>query len=165
MKYLFILSFAALMMTGCCNKCEQKTCGKECTECANAKVDLNQYSGGIQHVGIPTKDIPGSIAFYEGLGFSLASRKDIGGRDFAFMKLGNLIVELIPNDNPNPAPGAIDHICLDVKNIQCLFSKIKAQGYHMLNDELVDFDAWDNGTKLFFIQGPNGEKIEFCEIF
>ena len=128
------------------------------------KVDIREFSSGIQHVGIPSSDIQKTIDFYTGLGFTLVSRKDIGGRDFAFLQLGTLMVEAIPNDSPCMEAGAIDHICLDAKTINVLFNQLKEAGYQLLNDELVDFDAWENGTKLFFIMGPNNEKIEFCEI-
>ncbi len=162
MKTKMMLAAMTLALASCCNNCDKNSMCAESQE--GVKLDVNAYSEGIQHVGIPTADIDMSIAFYRSLGFRLASRKDIGGRDFAFMQLGNLVVELIPNPNPVMQAGAIDHICLDVKNIEDLFVKVKEAGYTMLNDSIVDFDAWENGTKLFFIQGPNNEKIEFCEI-
>lgn len=32
-------------------------------------MNLNDYSTGIQHIGIPTNDILETVAFYESLGF------------------------------------------------------------------------------------------------
>lgn len=140
------------------------SCGKENKQATAAKVDVNEFSSGIQHVGIPTADVQKTIDFYESLGFKMTGRFDVDGRDFAFLQLGNLVVEAIPNPDPVMQPGAIDHICLDVKNIQELFNKLRDAGYTMLNEDLVDFNVWKNGTKLFFIEGPSKEKIEFCEI-
>lgn len=127
-------------------------------------LDLNAYSAGIQHIGLPTSDVQKTIDFYTTLGFELATRHDINGRDFAFMKLGNLLIEVIPNSNPAMTNGAVDHFCLDVKNIDELFEKVKQCGYTMLDENINDIAFWKNGARYFFIQGPNNEKIEFCEI-
>lgn len=178
--YLAIVALVAL--SACGNKTCPQTDNLDAEPAANAAecksqaptfnaqalpkkgVDISAFTSGIQHVGIPSSDIQKTIDFYTGLGFTLVSRKDIGGRDFAFLQLGNLMIEAIPNDSPCMETGAIDHICLDAKNIDVLFNQLKEAGYQLLNDNLVDFDAWENGTKLFFIMGPNNEKIEFCEI-
>ena len=127
-------------------------------------VDVTAFSGGIQHVGLPTADIQRTIEFYQGLGFTLATRHDIGGRDFAFMQLGTLLIELIPNDSPAMQSGAVDHFCLDVKDIDTLYARVRDAGYHLLSDGIQDLAFWDKGARYFFIQGPNNEKIEFCEI-
>ncbi|HBE55066.1 MAG TPA: glyoxalase/bleomycin resistance/extradiol dioxygenase family protein [Prevotellaceae bacterium] len=128
-------------------------------------VDVNAFSGGIQHIGVPTTDVQGTVDFYKTLGFQEAMRRTVtGDRDFAFMKLGNLLVEVIPTDEPALANGAVDHMCLDVKQIDSLYNELKQAGYTMLSDSVNQIDFWQNGAKYFFIQGPNKEKIEFCEI-
>lgn len=127
-------------------------------------LDVNAYSKGIQHIGIPTANVQKTIDFYQGLGFTLATRHDINGRDFAFMQLGNCLIEVIPNDDPAMVNGAVDHICLDVKNIDELFAKIKEAGYNMVDESINDIAFWENGARYFFILGPNNERIEFCEV-
>lgn len=127
-------------------------------------VDVTGYSNGIQHIGLPTTQVQKTIDFYRGLGFSLATRHDIGGRDFAFMQLGNLLLEIIPTDDPAMVRGAVDHFCLDAKDIDSLFVALKDAGYTMLDDSINDIAFWDKGARYFFIQGPNNERIEFCEI-
>lgn len=127
-------------------------------------VDVSAFSGGIQHVGLPTADIQRTIEFYQGLGFQLATRHDISGRDFAFMQLGTLFIELIPNASPAMQNGAVDHFCLDVKDIDTLYAQLRDAGYHLLSDGVQDIAFWEKGARYFFIQGPNNEKIEFCEI-
>lgn len=127
-------------------------------------VDVTAYSQGFQHIGIPSADIQGSIDFYKTLGFTLATRHDVDGRDFAFMQLGNLLIELIPNDSPAMLNGAVDHFCLDVKQIDELYAKLKAAGYNMVDDHVNEIPFWENGAKYFFIIGPNQERIEFCEV-
>jgi len=128
-------------------------------------LDVNEFSTGIQHIGLPTADIEGTIRFYQGLGFEVATRADIADRgEFVFVKLGTLLIELIPNANPAMVNGAVDHFCLDVKNIDTLYEKIKAAGYKIITDGIQDIAFWEKGARYFFIQGPNNEKIEFCEI-
>jgi catechol 2,3-dioxygenase-like lactoylglutathione lyase family enzyme len=80
------------------------------------------------------------------------------------MQLGTLLIELIPNDSPAMQSGAVDHFCLDVKDIDTLYARVRDAGYHLLSDGIQDIAFWDKGARYFFIQGPNNEKIEFCEI-
>lgn len=127
-------------------------------------LDVTAYGEGFQHIGIPTANVQGSIDFYKTLGFTLATRHDVEGRDFAFMQLGNLLIELIPTDTPAMLNGAVDHFCLDVKHIDELYAKLKAAGYNMVDDHVNEIPFWENGAKYFFILGPNQERIEFCEI-
>ena len=60
--------------------------------------------------------------------------------------------------------GAIDHIAIDVKNIDDLFLAVKEAGiFKMLDQQVNGLPFWENGVKFFTIEGPNKEKIEFCE--
>lgn len=132
--------------------------------CPAKPVSLKGYSKGLQHIGLPTAEVQKTIDFYTGLGFTLATRHDINGQDFAFVKFGDLLIEIIPNDKPTMRAGAVDHICLDVTNIEELYKKIKDAGYKMIDDHIVDIAFWQKGARYFFIEGPNKERIEFCEI-
>lgn len=132
--------------------------------CPANPVNVTAYSDGLQHIGLPTAEVQKTIDFYQGLGFTLATRHDINGRDFAFMKLGNLLIEVIPNDKPTMRAGAVDHICLNVTKIEELYKKIKDAGYKMIDQNIVDIAFWEKGARYFFIEGPNKERIEFCEI-
>ena len=59
--------------------------------------------------------------------------------------------------------GAIDHISIDVKGIDELFRVIKAKGYKALEGNVCALPFWEYGVSFFTIEGPNKEKIEFCE--
>ena len=60
--------------------------------------------------------------------------------------------------------GAIDHIAIDVKNIDDLFQVVKEAGtFKMLDQQVNGLPFWEKGVKFFTIEGPNKEKIEFCE--
>ena len=127
-------------------------------------IDVGQWSGGIQHIGLPTTDVQKTIDFYSGLGFKTAGRFTPNGRDFAFVQLGSLLIEIIPTAEPAMCNGAVDHFCLDVKDIETVYRRLSEAGYHMLSDGIQDIDFWEHGARYFFIRGPNNEKIEFCEV-
>ena len=58
----------------------------------------------------------------------------------------------------------MDHIAIDVTDIESVFDAIKAEGYVLLDDHVCSMPFWSNGEKYFTIQGPNKEKIEFVQI-
>ena len=60
--------------------------------------------------------------------------------------------------------GDIEYGDLDVKDIETVYRRLSEAGYHMLSDGIQDIDFWEHGARYFFIQGPNNEKIEFCEV-
>lgn len=128
-------------------------------------MELRTKITGIQHVGIPTNDIQESILFYKGIGFEIAWQTVEGQADeaVAFLRLGNLVMEIYENRQAVMAPGAIDHIALDVTDIDSIFEFLQESGYKMLDEKVQYLPFWEHGVKFFTIGGPNGEKIEFCE--
>lgn len=81
----------------------------------------------------------------------------------AFLQLHNLIIETYENKLAVMQAGAIDHLSLDVKNIDSLFELIKQKGFFLLDERVNELPFWENGVRFFTILGPNKEKIEFCE--
>lgn len=126
-------------------------------------MNLNDYATGIQHVGIPTNDIAQTVEFYESLGFTLAHAANNQGEEVRFLQLGNLMVEAYQNGQAVLALGAIDHIAIDVTNIDALFEEVKAAGYTMLDQQVNGLPFWERGVRFFTILGPNKEKVEFCQ--
>ena len=128
-------------------------------------IDLNRYSGGVQHIGIPTNDIGRTIAFYTSLGFvvDLLTENKAADEKVVFLRLGNLTVEAYENRSAVMQAGAIDHIAIDVKHIDELFAEVEAGGFRMLTPEIQSLPFWERGIRYFIILGPNEEKIEFCE--
>lgn len=126
-------------------------------------MDIRNFATGIQHVGIPTNDINETVSFYQSLGFTLAFSANNQGEEVRFLQLGNLMVEAYQNGQAVLTTGAIDHIAIDVENIDELFLKIKSAGYTMLDQQVNGLPFWERGVKFFTILGPNKEKIEFCQ--
>lgn len=126
-------------------------------------MNITDFCTGVQHIGIPTNDIEETIRFYECLGFRVALKTRNGDETVAFLQLHNLVIETYENKAAVMHPGAVDHIALDVKRIDELFPIVKAKGFTLLDTEVQSLPFWEKGVKFFTIQGPNKEKIEFCE--
>jgi 4-hydroxyphenylpyruvate dioxygenase-like putative hemolysin len=127
--------------------------------------NLQNIITGLQHIGIPTADVKNTVQFYEQLGFSCYWRSDPkSGMDVAFLKLGSCVIEVYHSESPELRNGAIDHIALNVTDIESIFADIKARGLQMLDSEINSLPFFEKGVRFFTILGPNAEKIEFNQI-
>lgn len=129
-------------------------------------MDIKENATGLQHIGIPTNDIGVTIAFYEKLGFSIALRtvNEEANEQVAFLQLGNLMIETYENRQAAMTSGAVDHVAIDVKDIEAALEFINKNGLNNLNDTIHYLPFWENGVKFFKIEGPNKETIEFGQI-
>ena len=59
--------------------------------------------------------------------------------------------------------GAIDHMAIDVKDIEKVYEMINQAGLNTTNDIVHFLPFWENGVKFFTIEGPNKEKVEFSQ--
>lgn len=126
-------------------------------------MEVKDFCTGIQHIGIPTNNIEETICFYEQLGFYVELLTRNGDETVAFLRMHNLVIETYENKSAVMQAGAIDHIALDVKNIDSLFELVKSKNFRMLDAQVNKLPFWENGVRFFTILGPNNEKIEFCE--
>lgn len=115
---------------------------------------------GIQHLGLPTADIAATIAFYQNLGFEVIWENG----EVAFLRLGNLVIETYTADAPALKNGAIDHVALNVKDIEAAWRDAQACGYETEDTQINFLPFFENGVKFFTIIGPNREKVEFNQI-
>jgi hypothetical protein len=44
------------------------------------------------------------------------------------------------------------------------FTLLKNEGFSIIEDRPVYLPFWENGCKYFNILGPDGERLEFCQI-
>ncbi|MPN05797.1 hypothetical protein SDC9_153050 [bioreactor metagenome] len=133
------------------------------TPVRNKTVKISQIVTKIQHIGIPTNDIEKTITFYESLGFEnvYTTVNEKANEKVAFLRLENMLLEIYQNGHAVNKSGAIDHIALDVVDINAAFEIAQVDGYHLLDDSIQFLPFWENGVKFFTILGPNGEKVEF----
>ena len=128
-------------------------------------MDLKNYSTGVQHIGIPTNDIDKTVDFYHKLGVETAFEtvnKEVDEK-VVFLKLGTLVVETYENHAAVLRAGAIDHVALDVKDIEEIYQYINQAGLNTTQDSIHFLPFWETGVKFFTIEGPNKEKVEFSQ--
>lgn len=119
---------------------------------------------GIQHIGIPTEDMDATVRFYESLWFRIAWRTAKEERNqVAFLCLKNLTVETYEVRGASGKPGAVNHIALDVSDIEAAARFAVQKGYALIEKEIRFLPFWERGVKFFTIAGPNNEWIEFCQ--
>ena len=126
---------------------------------------LREQLNGIQHVGIPTNDIEATIEFYGKLGFEVALQtvNEEANEKVAFLKLNNLVIETYENKAAKMESGAIDHVAIDVKDIEKVYELITQADLNTTRDIIHFLPFWENGVRFFTIEGPNKEKIEFSQ--
>ncbi len=86
---------------------------------------IKDFTTGVQHIGIPTNDINKTIEFYHTLGFETVFRTVNSNEEVAFLQLHNLIIETYQNHQAKMEYGSIDHIAINVNNIDELFKVVK----------------------------------------
>jgi lactoylglutathione lyase len=127
---------------------------------------------GMQHLGLPVTDLERSQAFYTQFGFVTALRTDLeqpGGQvRVAMLEKDVLTIELyqLPGAEREEIAarldGHIDHIALDVLDIEAALAELKAAGFEALEqDAPVFLPFWSKGVRFFTVRGPDGEKVEF----
>lgn len=124
---------------------------------------LGDFALGLQHVGLPTNDLKATIAFYEGLGFETVYqvKNEAAGEDVAFLRLKNLTIEAYENGQAAMQSGAIDHIAIDVVDVEAAYRLAQEQGYQIVSNGVEFLPFWQNGVKFFILLGPNQERVEF----
>ena len=124
---------------------------------------MKEIATGLQHIGVPTGDMDATIHFYHALGFETifeTVNAEAGGR-VNFFKLGDLVIETYEVTDPAKAPGAVDHIAINVKDIEEAFRFVNEAGLNNTNDTIHSLPFFENGVKFFTIEGANKEKVEF----
>ena len=126
-------------------------------------MSLKEQINGLQHIGVPTKNMEETIAFYGKLGFEIAFETVNDGDRVVFLKFGSLVIETYESKDATMKSGAIDHIALDVKDIEKVYELINQADLNTTRDTIHFLPFWENGVRFFTIEGPNKEKIEFSQ--
>lgn len=130
---------------------------------------------GFQHLGLPVTDLARSQAFYESLGFRpvFGTTLRLDGQEIpmVMLDLKGFILELYQLPAPDleeiraRRDGHIDHLALDVADIDRAWEAAQAAGLQPLEDAPVFLPFWEKGCRYFTVRGPDGEKVEFNQIF
>ena len=125
----------------------------------------------VHHVGIPTSDMNGSIAYYEqNQGMTLTYRKQIYYPmkiELAFLQKSDTVIELFSTPSMGKTPvegGGIDHVAFLVDNALETLYEAKAAGLQVKSHTLNELPILNHGIRYFMVQGPDKELLEFMEI-
>ena len=126
-------------------------------------MDMKNYATGLQHIGIPTTEFEDTALFYTELGFDTiyASGSAEEKSRVCFMKLGDLTVEVYEEEKTAMCPGGIDHVAINVHDVEEVYDFVNKRGLNNTNDEIHFLPYFENGVRYFTIEGPNREKVEF----
>ena len=126
-------------------------------------MSLQEQINGLQHIGVPARNMEETITFYEKLGFETAFETVNDGNRVVFLKFASLVIETYESRDTAMKSGAIDHIALDVKDIEKTYELINQEGLNTTKDTIHFLPFWENGVKFFTIEGQNKEKVEFSQ--
>ena len=123
----------------------------------NLAKNFKENVTGIQHLGLPTEDIKKTVDFYHGLGFETIWNSET----VYFLQLGTLVIETYQVDEAVKKAGAIDHVALNVKDVEAAWRDAQSCGYETEDSEINFLPFFEKGVRFFTIIGPNREKVEF----
>jgi catechol 2,3-dioxygenase-like lactoylglutathione lyase family enzyme len=144
---------------------------------------VGRHVSGVHHIGIPVRDLERSLAWYGEL-FGLAAQvvgfadgaetSQLVGLDdarlrFAFLPLGNTIVEFLEYERPvgrdfdrrNCDVGAV-HVCLEVDDIQRAYRVLAERGVEFSIRPLPLHGPLEGETCCYF-RDPDGIQLELWQ--
>lgn len=123
----------------------------------NLSANFKENITGIQHLGLPTENLAATEEFYHGLGFETIWTNG----SVSFLRLGTLTIETYQRNSTAKCNGAIEHVALNVKDIEAAWRDAQACGYETEDSQINFLPFFENGVRFFTIIGPNREKVEF----
>jgi catechol 2,3-dioxygenase-like lactoylglutathione lyase family enzyme len=124
---------------------------------------------GFHHISITTLKMQESLAFYKDvLGMQIAKETMIGERRLVQLDIGDgLLVELTDptpeTSTLSPALVPLNHIGFVTDDLNAAVERVRAAGYP-ITVEPKELSSGPIQAKLAFVQGPNGESIEFMQL-
>jgi catechol 2,3-dioxygenase-like lactoylglutathione lyase family enzyme len=119
----------------------------------------------IDHVHIHASDPARTIEFYQSFfGADVIQEIESVGRKLTIMSLGDkskLSILHVPPavEKPKPEMASIDHIGIQVENIEELIKRLKENGFTFS----VELTQSSSGAKIAFFFGPDNVYIELIE--
>lgn len=124
-------------------------------------MSIGKLCTGIQHLGLPTANMDATLAFYSAIGFENIYSTVNDGSRVCFLKLGDMVIETYESDSVVGKTGAIDHIALNVTDIDAVFALAKELDLPTDDKEVNFLPFFEKGVRFFTLVGPNAEKVEF----
>ncbi|MBP1990255.1 VOC family protein [Paenibacillus eucommiae] len=121
----------------------------------------------IEHVGVMVANMEASIRFYEEvIGLKLKGKllHTNGVVQLAFLgfnEQGETELELIEGYNAElPQEGKVHHIAFAVDDVELELTRIRGLNVEQLDEDITTLP---NGSRYFFFNGLDGERIEFFQ--
>lgn len=127
---------------------------------------MKNYVNGLGHIGIPTDRLEETVAFYEKLGCvrEYETRLEEKNQNVVFLRNRQLQLEIYEEPDTAGCAGAINHFAFDCSDAQAAYKKAVESGCKILSDGIETLPFWENGIQFFIIEGPNQERVEFCQV-
>jgi catechol 2,3-dioxygenase-like lactoylglutathione lyase family enzyme len=117
---------------------------------------------GVHHAGVHVTSLERSIAFYQAVfRLRLAERLSLGAEQLAFLQAGGSRIELIADGAGARDTGVVDHLALEVDDLDGWLLRLRERGIRLLDEAPVDVPPL--GARILFCLGPDGERIELFE--
>ncbi len=81
-----------------------------------------------------------------------------------FLKMQNICFELYETKTAVGSNGAIDHVALNVSDIEAVWKLAREANLQIQEKEIQQLPFWKNGIRYFTVLGPNHEVLEFNQI-
>jgi lactoylglutathione lyase len=121
----------------------------------------------IAHWALKVADLERTLAFYRGkLGFPEMLRLTLdNGQLLVYLRITDTqFVEIFPNGKGNEAPDetttAVNHVCLQVPDIDIMISHLEAAGIPIWRPKKLGLD----GNLQCWVRDPDGNRIEFMQM-
>jgi catechol 2,3-dioxygenase-like lactoylglutathione lyase family enzyme len=142
--------------------------------------------GDVHHVGITVRDLEESLQWYErifdvkpefiahgdGPELSRAVGVPDTNLDFAFLRFGSCVVELLCYDNERQdtfdrsnADVGSAHVCIEVPDLQKAYDDLRAKGVEFLAAPLHIHDGPLAGGSFVYLKDPDGVTLELSQGF
>jgi catechol 2,3-dioxygenase-like lactoylglutathione lyase family enzyme len=126
---------------------------------------LSDYVLDLQHIGIPTSDLTKSMAFFISLGFYVIERENLPNSEnqVVFLQCRNVVLEIYeePGMESPRAVGALDHIALDVSDIQSAYTEALAMDLSFVEEGIQFLPFGIAGVRYFSVKGPDNVIVEY----
>ena len=130
---------------------------------------MREHFHGLAHIGVMTKNLDESLAFYTLLGGVETDRATLptpeGEKTLVLMEVGGIVVELIAPPVPaESVEGVVSHFALYVDDIDATHDAMVAAGINTFQTPAKNVSSIFGGVANWFFTGPNGERIELMEL-
>lgn len=128
----------------------------------------------IDHVGLAVTDLEKMIPLYEKMGFRYTGQETVVEQkvNTAFFEVGESRLELlVATDSESPIArfieknggrGGIQHVAIQVENLEEAIQEMKANGFQMI-DDVPRIGAHQNRIAFLHPKSTGGILLELCE--